>query len=435
MPQMGTSIAEGTIIGWTKQPGDAVEVDETLCEVSTDKIDTECPSPVAGVLDAILVEVGATVDVGTVIARIATGATEAPGPGTELDNAEPSPTALGADARAGDRSDPRRPDSDRRYSPVVQRMAAAHDLDLAQVKGTGRAGRVTKRDVLAHLEEGPVAAPEERPLHSESPYKPDLEPAPRPAAQPSTSAERASPPSQAASAPTTPALDAMPAELSRMRQSIGTAMRRSLDTAATCHTAIECDLTLVEERRREAGLTALPLIARAVLDVLPSFPDLNATLDGSHITRHRAIQLGIAVSLGDEGLIVPVIRDAQDLSPEGLSKRIKDVAKRAHARRLSPDEVRGGTFTITSPGAYGALWATPIINLPQVGILDVEAVVRRPVVVTSPDGGESIAIRSMVNLILGWDHRAMDGVYAARFLAQLRDTLEGRSHRLVGRGG
>jgi pyruvate/2-oxoglutarate dehydrogenase complex dihydrolipoamide acyltransferase (E2) component len=209
-----------------------------------------------------------------------------------------------------------------------------------------------------------------------------------------------------------------------MRVAIGSAMRRSLDTAATCHTVVECDLTTVERRRRELGLTALPLVARATIDALREFPDLNATLDGKTITRFDRVHLGIAVSLGEDGLIVPVVRDAQELSAEGLAARIKDLATRARAQQLAPDEVQGASFTITNPGAFGASIATPIINVPQVAILDLEAVVRRPVVVSDENGGESIAIRSIVNLVLGWDHRAIDGVYAARFLSALRARLQ-----------
>jgi pyruvate/2-oxoglutarate dehydrogenase complex dihydrolipoamide acyltransferase (E2) component len=183
-------------------------------------------------------------------------------------------------------------------------------------------------------------------------------------------------------------------------------------------------MTRVQVRRRELGLTALPLVGRAVIDTLREFPDLNATLEGSTITRYQRVHLGIAVSLGEHGLIVPVVRDAQDLSPEGLAAAVKDLARRVRAKELVPDEVRGATFTITNPGPYGALIATPVLDVPQVGILDLEAIVRRPVVVSDADGNESIAIRPMVNLILGWDHRAMDGIYAAQFLTALRARLE-----------
>ncbi|MGX6450013.1 2-oxo acid dehydrogenase subunit E2, partial [Patulibacter sp. S7RM1-6] len=212
---------------------------------------------------------------------------------------------------------------------------------------------------------------------------------------------------------------------SRMRTAIGRAMRAALDTAAHCTTVVECDMTRIERERRELGLTALPLVAAHVVATLREFPALNATMDGEAITRYERVHLGIAVALGDDGLIVPVLDDAQDLSPAGLGRRIKDVATRARAGALRPDEVRGGTFTITNPGAAGALIATPVINVPQVAILDLEAIVRRPVVVADADGNESIAIRSMAHLCLGWDHRALDGLYAARFLTALRRRIEG----------
>jgi pyruvate/2-oxoglutarate dehydrogenase complex dihydrolipoamide acyltransferase (E2) component len=393
LPAMGTSITEGTLIEWSKAVGDTVAADETLCEVSTDKVDTEIPSPAAGVVAEILVSVGETVEAGTVIARLAVEGAHLVRPATTEPNGSPSPN--------GERP--------RRYSPVVTRMARVHDLDLALIAGTGSGGRVTKKDVLAHLERDPEA----RPLHSESPYRPQPGP-PGMEAAPLTTAPDASD------------LGGRAEPLSRMRQSIGTAMRRSQETTATCHTVVECDMSPVETRRQELGVTALPLVSRAVVETLREYPDLNATLEGSTVTRYDRVHLGIAVSLGDDGLIVPVIHDAQELSPEGLGRRIKDLARRARDKQLSPDDVRGATFTISNPGASGAVFATPIINVPQVAILDLEAIVRRSVVVADEDGYESIAIRPMVNLILGWDHRALDGLYAAGFLTALRQRLESR---------
>jgi pyruvate/2-oxoglutarate dehydrogenase complex dihydrolipoamide acyltransferase (E2) component len=403
MPQMGVSVSEGTIVAWHKQVGDWVAYEEPLCDISTDKIDTECPAPVAGRVSEVLVEVGTTVEVGTVLARIATDAR--PGEAHPVE-AAPQPVAAGAangHVRANGSAAPAPPR--RGYSPVVSRMAAEHGLDLSAIEGTGRGGRVTKKDVLAALE---APAPAEPPLHIESPYRPD--PAPEPA-------------------PVAAADDGggTPVPLSRMRIAIGDAMRRSLETAATCTTIVECDMGAVERRRRELGTTALPLVARHVIAALREFGGLNATLDGTTLTRYERVHLGIAVSLGDDGLIVPVVRDAQDLSDEGIARRIKDLAARARSGGLSPDEVRGGTFTITNPGAFGALAATPVINLPQVGILDLEAIVKRPVVVTGADGQDSIAIRPMANLCLSWDHRALDGAYAARFLTALRGRIEGRA--------
>jgi pyruvate/2-oxoglutarate dehydrogenase complex dihydrolipoamide acyltransferase (E2) component len=416
MPQMGVSVSEGTIVAWHKQVGDWVAYEEPLCDISTDKIDTECPAPVAGRVSEVLVEVGATVEVGTVLARIATDAR--PGQAHPVEAASPAaePVAAAAVAEGGangkatpnGRAAPPR----RGYSPVVSRIAAEHGVDLSAIEGTGRGGRVTKKDVLAALEAGPpAAAPAEPPLHIESPYRPDPVPA-SPVAAPVAAGDDGG---------------GTPVPLSRMRIAIGDAMRRSLETAATCTTIVECDMGAVERRRRELGITALPLVARHVVDALREFGGLNATLEGTTLTRYERVHLGIAVSLGDDGLIVPVVRDAQDLSEEGIARRIKDLAARARSGDLTPDEVRGGTFTVTNPGAFGALAATPVINLPQVGILDLEAIVKRPVVVTDADGQDSIAIRPMANLCLSWDHRALDGAYAARFLTALRRRIEGHA--------
>jgi pyruvate/2-oxoglutarate dehydrogenase complex dihydrolipoamide acyltransferase (E2) component len=424
MPGIGTSIVEGTLVAWNKAVGDPVALDETICEVSTDKVDTECPSPVAGTVAALLLEVGETVEVGTVIARVAV---DADGPlrdaASDLGPAATAFTAASADATAlrsaasGAAPAQAAPATGvgRRTSPLVARIAEQHGLDLSQVAGTGRGGRVTKRDALAAVAAG-LAAAAEPTLHSESPYGPDL-----PAADAATS------PVAAPSLPPTVAADdlgGVSSPLSRMRQVIGSAMLQAQSTAATCHTVVECDMTRVEARRRQLGLTALPLVARAVVETLNAFPDLNATLDGTTITRYERVHLGVAVSLGEDGLIVPVVKDAQNLAPEGLGAAVKDLARRARARELMPDEVRGATFTITNPGAFGAVIATPVLDVPQVGILDLEAIVRRAVVVADGDGNESIGIRPIVNLILGWDHRAIDGVYAAQFLTALRTRLE-----------
>jgi pyruvate/2-oxoglutarate dehydrogenase complex dihydrolipoamide acyltransferase (E2) component len=268
---------------------------------------------------------------------------------------------------------------------------------------------VTKKDLLAFIEARESADP---PLHSESPYRPD------------PPAELITPAAPAAT--DVDALGGTVVPLSRMRQSIAAAMLRSQETTATAHTVVECDMSRVEQLRKEIGITALPIVARAAVDVLRQFPELNATLSGQELTRYERVHLGIAVSLGADGLIVPVVHDAQDLSEEGLARRIKDLARRARDKALRPDDVQGATFTLTSPGAAGALIATPILNVPQVGILDMEAIVRRPVVIADHLGDESIAIRSMAYFVLGWDHRAIDGMYAAHFLTALRKRLEHR---------
>lgn len=437
MPAMGTSITEGEVIAWLKQPGDAVAADESICEISTDKVDSEIPAPCAGTLAEILVEAGQVVEVGVTLGRIAA---EGSAPGSMPDapaeaEGEAAPPTAGdgqADTSGDGQSDTAGDDggeaagdgrgqtagngrasengaAKRFYSPVARRLAEDRGIDLDQVVGTGRNGRVTKRDVEGFVA---TAAKAEPALHTDSPYRPD----PPPAATAPSANGHASQPDE---------LGGDPRPLSRMRIAIGNAMRNSQQTAATCHTVVECDVTALEARRRELGVTALPLIARATIETLREFPDLNATLDGTTITRFERVHLGIAVSLGDDGLIVPVIKDAQDLSIEGLAARIKDLATRGRAKQLDPQEVQGATFTITNPGAFGASIATPVIDVPQVAILDLEAIVRRPIVVTDDAGAESIAIRSMVNLVLGWDHRAVDGVYAARFLSQLRATLQG----------
>jgi pyruvate/2-oxoglutarate dehydrogenase complex dihydrolipoamide acyltransferase (E2) component len=415
---MGVSVAEGTLVEWKKQVGDWVEADEVIAAISTDKIDTDVEAPAAGRLQEIVVDVGETVEVGTVLARIATDAR--PGEAHSSEGTSEAEVALEAPGDAGDlqgdttaepdqhtqtAQEPPRP-GPRRYSPVVMRMAAEHHLDLEQIEGTGRGGRVRKQDVLAYLENGKAAEP---PMHIESPYKPEPGPAPKKRAP----------------------LTGVPAEtagssapLSRMRQSIGRAMVESLRTAATCTTIVEADVTRVDAARRALGVTYLPIIARATVEALRAFPALNATLENDVLTRHEGVHLGIAVSLGEDGLIVPVIHDAQELSVEGLAARITELAERARRGALEPDDVRGGSFTITNPGGYGSIIATPVINQPQVAILDTEAVVKRPVVITDELGNDSIAIRHMTYLCMSWDHRALDGAIAAQFLRALADRLE-----------
>jgi pyruvate/2-oxoglutarate dehydrogenase complex dihydrolipoamide acyltransferase (E2) component len=436
MPQMGVSVTEGTVTAWSVAVGEVVSADQPLCEIETDKITSDIPCPAAGVLAEILVDVGSTVEVGTVLARVAVASASGQaglraGPGStpptrahpglptgarassspparsasaadagapEQPRPNPSPRSSAAGGEGSPAPSPSMPSAPQRhYSPVVTRIAAAHDVDLASVVGTGRGGRVRKQDVLALVEAQPAAA---APLHIESPYVAE------------------------------PAATAPAGELSRMRRSIGAHMKRSLETAATCTTWIEADMARVEAARARAkaagsALTALPIVARCVCDALAEHPALNATLEGERYARHDAVHLGIAVSLGEEGLIVPVIRDAQELTAEQLSVAIKELARRARAGQLSPDEVRGGTFTITNPGQFGSLMATPVINQPQVAILDLEAVVKRPIVLSDDDGNDMIAIRPQTILGLSWDHRALDGAQAAQFLAALRARLEG----------
>jgi pyruvate/2-oxoglutarate dehydrogenase complex dihydrolipoamide acyltransferase (E2) component len=387
MPQMGVSVAEGTIVEWRKRVGDWVEADEAIVEISTDKVETEIPSPASGRVAEILVEPGATVDVGTVLCRLDVDAR--PGE-AHVDEGPHEPEVASSQLPVASPGNGHAPP----ISPVVRRMADEHGVDLSQVSGTGRRGRVTKKDLLAFLEQTgnrQLATGNSEPaLHSESPYR-EEEPTPAAGGQ----------------------------ELSVMRKQIGAHMVRSLQTAAHCTTVVEADMSRIEAARGK--LSYLPFVARAVIAALREFPTLNATLEGDRLTVHEEVNLGIAVSLGEEGLIVPVVKNAHELSHEGLATRIKDLAQRARSKRLTPDEVSGGTFTITNPGAFGALLATPIINQPQVAILDLEAVTKRPVVVN----GDSIAIRPMTYLCMSWDHRALDGAVAAQFLSAVRRHIEG----------
>jgi 2-oxoglutarate dehydrogenase complex dihydrolipoamide succinyltransferase (E2) component len=396
MPQMGVSVAEGTIVEWTKRPGDWVERDEAVCLVTTDKIDVEIPSPAAGRLAKVLVEPGETVAVGTPLA--------------ELDSAaRPGEVHPQEDGQSEVRARPDEEEADRSgfHSPIVKRMAEDHGIDLTSVEGTGIGGRIRKRDLVALIHT-------EKPLHSESPYKP--EPAPEPNG-------------------TEPGREVMPAErrepMSPMRRQIATHMVESRHTAAHCTTVVEVDLSRVvatrselreSMKRRGVQLTYLAFVAAATVEALGRHPILNASVDGDEIVHHDDVSLGIAVAL-ESGLIVPVIRRAQRLSLEGLADEIGGLARRAREGELQPDDVAGGTFTITNPGQFGAVLATPIINQPQVAILDLEAVVKRPVVV-GEDGDESIAIRPMTNLCMSWDHRALDGAEAARFLGEIKARLE-----------
>jgi 2-oxoglutarate dehydrogenase dihydrolipoamide succinyltransferase (E2 component) len=449
MPQMGVSVAEGTIVEWRKRPGDWVEADEPICDVTTDKIDVEIPSPATGRVARILVEPGETVAVGTAMAEIDAAASpgeahpdEAGERAVEAETAQPATEAAEATTEAG-RPEPAEAgaagatngEADRSgfHSPVVRRIAEKHGIDLANVPGTGIGGRIRKRDVLAYIESGgaaepaPAQEPEAAPepvLHTESPYRPEEVPATA-----GDGAKAGAPEKELAPA-------VLPSErrepMSPMRTQIARHMVESRRTAAHCTTIVEVDLSRVVARRAElkeamarrgVPLTYLAFVARATVTALQEHPVLNASIDGDEIVYHDEINLGIAVAL-DNGLIVPVIRSAERLSLEGLAAAIADVAGRARSGDLQPDDVHGGTFTITNPGQFGAVLATPIINQPQVAILDLEAVVKRPVVVSGPEG-DSIAIRPMTYLCMSWDHRALDGAVAARFLARIRELLEG----------
>jgi 2-oxoglutarate dehydrogenase dihydrolipoamide succinyltransferase (E2 component) len=435
MPQMGISVSEGTIIEWRKAPGDSVEADETICDVTTDKVDVEIPSPASGTLAEIVVDAGETVAVGTVIGRLGDGSpqdegdrpagpvTEGDRPAGPVTEESPAPDPKGsgpAAPSAPPAGDEKERDRSKFHSPVVRRIADEHGLDLDSVEGSGIGGRVRKADVLAFLE---GQGQEEKPgkvLHSDSPYKPE------PVAAASGNGHRAHEVVEEA-APVGERREAM----TPMRQRIAEHMVESRRTAAHCTTIVEADFSRVAARRAEmreamrrrgVNLTYLAFVARATVTALEEHPVLNSSVADGEIVYHDDVNLGIAVAL-DEGLIVPVIPQAQRLSVEGLAAAIADVAGRARKGKLVPDDVAGGTFTITNPGQFGAVLATPIINQPQVAILDLEAIVKRPVVIEGEEG-DSISIRPMSYLCMSWDHRALDGAQAARFLGRIRELLE-----------
>jgi pyruvate dehydrogenase E2 component (dihydrolipoamide acetyltransferase) len=456
MPQMGVSVSEGTITRWAKQVGDTIEADETLLEISTDKVDTEVPSPASGVVSEILVQEGETVEVGTVLARIGgevaapAAAPEAPAPEPEA-APEPEPVAAAPEPVAATPAPaapaPAPTGNGRSFvSPVVARIAAEHGIDPAQVPGTGGGGRVTKKDIQAFIESGGAAAtPAPPPAEAAAPVETPAPSPPAPAA-PAPPPPAAAPPPPPAAAPPKPAPapvaaagDAAPGEtlepLSAMRRGIAEHMRRSLDTSAHVTSAIEVDMTKVvaireklkKEYQSAYGInpTYLAFIARAATETLRDYPWVNGELRGDKIVTKSFVNLGFAVELADgKGLIVPVVKNAETLNLLGMAKAIADIAKRAREKQLTPDDVVGGSFTITNPGGYGTFHGTPVISQPQAAILGTYAIVKRPWVISDENGADAIAIRSMMNLTLTYDHRLVDGALAGRFLRDLRERLQ-----------
>jgi pyruvate dehydrogenase E2 component (dihydrolipoamide acetyltransferase) len=467
MPQMGVSVSEGTITKWLKQVGEQVEADETLLEISTDKVDTEVPSPSSGVVTEILVPEGQTVDVGTVLARIGGEAgaaqpapaeappAETPAPEPAASEPEPQPEAATSvpapepapAAPAGDGG----PSNGKAFiSPVVARIAGEHGVDPSKVPGTGTGGRVTKKDILAFIESGDATAeatPAPAPAAAEAPEPATS--APSPAAAPSAPpqapvtpppAPATPPPARepaiaASAAPLAPAQGEAFEPMSAMRRGIAEHMRRSLDTSAHVTSAIEVDMTgvaalrpkLKREFEQAYGVnpTYLAFIARATVDTLRDYPWVNGELRDGQIVTRNYVNLGFAVELTDgKGLIVPVVKNAETLNLLGMAKAIADVAARARNKQLLPDDVAGGTFTITNPGGYGTFHGTPVISQPQAAILGTYAIVKRPWVITDQNGTDAIAIRSMMNLTLTYDHRLIDGALAGRFLRDLRERLQ-----------
>ena len=441
MPQMGVSVSEGTITKSLKQEGDQVESDEPLLEISTDKVDTEVPSPGSGTLTQILVQEGETVEVGTKLAVIGGDGAAPAAPPKEEAPPEPPTAAAAAEAEASSTAEtpapttpaepaptaqPTPPSTNGKtfVSPVVAKIASEHGVDPSQVQGTGRGGRVTKKDILNFIESG-VQAP--------APAAPAAPPAPPQPEAPAPAAPKAAPAPAPAPAAAQPGESFEP--MSAMRKGIAEHMRRSLDTSAHVTSAIEVDMSKVtairtklkKEYQQSYGVnpTYLIFVARAAAETLREYPWINGEIRGDQIVTRSYVNLGFAVELQDgKGLIVPVVKSAETLNLLGLAKAVTDIAQRARDKKLLPDEVQGGTFTITNPGGYGTFHGTPVISQPQAAILGTYAVVKRPWVVQDDMGEDVIAIRPIMNLTLTYDHRLVDGALAGRFLRDLRDKLQ-----------
>lgn len=454
LPQLGETVTEGTITRWFKKVGDQVAADEPLFEVSTDKVDTEVPSPIAGTVTQILAQEGDTVPVGAVIAIVGSTAPEpiaaaapepvaAPEPGPVAAAAPepvaapasvPEPVAAAAPATSltGD---------NRLLSPVVRRLVADNGLDVDAIAGTGPGGRITRDDVLDHIDR--VGAGQPAPATAQvtaAPAAPAAAPQPVPAPVPAPEVTPAAP-----VAPVTPVAPApmivsgerdSVVKLSKIRQLTGSHMVMSKSVSPHAFSVVEVDFANVDAARSKVkaawktnegfGLTYLPFITRAVVDALADFPHLNASVDENDLVVHNFIDIGIAVDLEFQGLLVPVVRSAETKRLRAIAREINDLANRARSRKLSPDEIQGGTFTISNNGSAGSVLTIPIINQPQLAILSTDAIVRKPVVANLSDGGEAIVIHPVGNLAMSWDHRAFDGAYAAGFLVQVKQILETR---------
>jgi len=438
LPQLGETVTEGTITRWFKKVGDTVALDEPLFEVSTDKVDTEVPSPIAGVLTEIRVPEGETVPVGAVIGVVgdagAVVATPAAAPAPVVE-AAPAPVAAApapvvaaapvvapapAPVVAAPVSAPATGNDNRLLSPVVRRLVNEHNLAVDSIAGTGPGGRITREDVLDHIDKIATGAT-------------PAAPAPKPVV---------AAPVPAASAPRVAAPVVRVGErddvvaLSKIRQLTGAHMTMSLSVSPHAFSVVEVDYANVDNTRAKTkeefksaegfSLTYLPFISRAVVDALADFPHMNASISGTDLIVHRYVDLGIAVDIEGLGLLVPVVRSAEGKRLRAIAREISDLATRAKSRKLSPDEIQGGTFTISNNGSAGSVLTMAIINQPQVAILSTDAISRKPVVVNVPGGGESIAIHPVGHLAMSWDHRAFDGAYAAGFLVRVKEILETR---------
>ena len=429
MPQMGESIVEGTITKWLKKPGDKVQRDEPLFEISTDKVDAEIPAPASGVLQEIKVTEGTTVGVNTVVGTIAVdGEAAAKAPATP---AKAAPAPIAAQAKEEKRSGAPAPpaaatpapvaqeDEEARSSPLVRKIAREHGISLSQVSGTGLGGRITKQDIMQFIESQgsqPTSGGADafvRSARSEASAPSSSSPSPRPAA------------------PAPFPGDLVP--MTKMRQLIAHHMIESRRTSAHVHCMYEVDFTRIVnlrakqksgfEQRHGVRLTFMPFFVRAAIAALQQWPIINASIEGDNIRYHRSINVGIAVAL-DWGLIVPVVKNAGDLNFLGLQRGITDLGERARTKKLKPEDVDGSTFTVTNPGQFGAVFGLPIINQPNSAIMGVGGITKMPLVVTDKDGSDSIAIRSVVHLTLGYDHRLIDGAIADQFMAQVKKNLE-----------
>jgi 2-oxoglutarate dehydrogenase E2 component (dihydrolipoamide succinyltransferase) len=441
LPQLGETVTEGTITKWFKKVGDTVAADEPLFEVSTDKVDTEVPSPISGTLTEIRVAEGDTVPVGTVIAVVGVaGAAPAPTPAPVV--AAPAPTPAPAPApvvvapvAAAPAPTPARAPaatSNKLLSPVVRRLVAEHGIDVNALVGSGPGSRITREDVLDHIDRNGLKA---TPAAAPTPVAAPVVAAPAPAAAPIPAPVIAAPAPAPVSRPVVVSSEREQViALTKIRKLTGSHMIMSKSTSPHAFSVVEVDYANVDRARTaikeswKAGegfsLTYLPFISRAIVDALREFPHLNASIDGDNLIVHSYVDLGIAVDLDYTGLLVPVVRNADGKRIRAIAREINDLASRARNRKLSPDEIQGGTFTISNNGSAGSVLTMPIINQPQVAIMSTDAIVRKPVVVTSSDGSESIAIHPVGNLSMSWDHRAFDGAYAGRFLARVKQILE-----------
>jgi 2-oxoglutarate dehydrogenase E2 component (dihydrolipoamide succinyltransferase) len=409
MPQLGETVTEGKVTKWYKRVGDTIRADEALFDVETDKVSTEIPAPASGVLAEILVAEGATAKVGARLAVIRDAAGAAAPAAVATPSAASAKPAASVATGARAPSGAPRADAGERLSPVVRRLIAEHALDVTQIRGSGRDGRIRREDVLAHVEREGTARAVPAIVRTEPPVRYSI-------------------------TGTGGSGDAI-VPLGNVRRRTAEHMARSWATTPHVLQAVEVDFRAVEQARREHGvdwhrregfaLTYLPFIAHAVSVALAKFPNLNATFNGDSLTLHRGINLGIAVDLGGEGLVVPVVKDVPAKSLARIAHEIRDLAARARANRLKPDEITEGTYTITNNGAFGTLFTAPIINPPQVAILSTDAVRKKPWVIESPEG-DSIAIRPVGMLAQTFDHRAVDGAYSAAFLREVKAIIETR---------